>query len=34
MREAFIGNLVIKFDIVFPTIISPETKKLLQNVEI
>ena len=32
MREAFTGNLVIKFNIVFPTIISPETKKLLENV--
>ena len=29
MRDAFVGNLIIKFNILFPTSLSPDTKKQL-----
>jgi DnaJ-class molecular chaperone len=32
IRDTFVGNLVIKFNITFPLIISPESKKLLEKI--
>ena len=32
VRDSFVGNLIIKFNIVFPVSLSPETKKQLANI--
>ena len=32
IRDSFVGNLIIKFNIIFPLTISQESKKLLENI--